>query len=68
MSCVTLAEVYLFGGYLLGGLPISRRPSGLSGVVIGMDNLLESPCFFAKKSVGFEEEHLCRRSDSIDKD
>lgn len=24
MSCVTLAEVYLLGGYLLGRLPFSR--------------------------------------------
>ncbi|TRZ20489.1 hypothetical protein HGM15179_006623 [Zosterops borbonicus] len=41
MSCVTLAEVYLLGGYLLGGLPISRRPSGLSGGVIAKSNMLE---------------------------
>lgn len=67
MSCVTLAEICLLGGYLLDRLPISRWPSGISGVIIGMHNLLESPCFCTRKS-GFEGELLCRRSDSINKD
>lgn len=67
MSRVSQAKVYLLGGYLLGHLPIDRCQFGVSGLIIGVASISGKPLFLYREK-GVEGEHLCGRSDSINKD